>query len=109
MEENSLFYKRLMKASEQRGKSINSIERELGYARNALHNYKNGGEPSGSRLIEIAQYFQLSPEYLMGKELNDARFCASNTFERLNDEQKLEILKIAEQWGYNRIIDPSIK
>ncbi|MGL5898276.1 MAG: helix-turn-helix domain-containing protein [Lactobacillaceae bacterium] len=48
------------------GKSTNQIERELGYPRNALHNYRTGSEPSATRLMELSQYFQLSPGYLMG-------------------------------------------
>ncbi|MCE2142273.1 helix-turn-helix domain-containing protein, partial [Streptococcus thermophilus] len=47
-------------------KSFNQVERDLGYPRNALHNYKNGVEPSGIRLIELAHYFGVTPEYLLG-------------------------------------------
>ncbi len=67
MIEETIFYSRLKQEIEKSGKSTNQIERELGYSRNALHNYKNGTEPSGTRLIEIAEYFHVSPKFLIGK------------------------------------------
>lgn len=45
---NDLFYHRLKELVESSGKSANQIERELGYPRNSLNNYKLGGEPSGT-------------------------------------------------------------
>ena len=51
---NNLFYHRLKELVESSGKSANQIERELGYPRNSLNNYKLGGEPSGTRLIGLS-------------------------------------------------------
>ena len=39
--EESIFYKRVRKLATDLGKSFNQIEKELGYSRNALSNYKN--------------------------------------------------------------------
>lgn len=61
---NDLFYHRLKELVESSGKSANQIERELGYPRNSLNNYKLGGEPSGTRLIGLSEYFNVSPKYL---------------------------------------------
>lgn len=66
LKKNYLRLKELAQASE---KSFNKIERELNYPRNALHNYKEGREPLGTRLIELAHYFGVTPEYLLGEEL----------------------------------------
>lgn len=68
MKEKNLFFDRFMLQVRRSNKSINAIEKELGYPRNSLNNYKNGGEPSGSRLVEIAEYFNVSPEFLIGKK-----------------------------------------
>ena len=46
MAENQLFYPRLEELIRLSKKSFNQVERDLGYPRNALHNYKNGVEPS---------------------------------------------------------------
>ncbi|CAJ1223383.1 helix-turn-helix domain-containing protein [Lactococcus lactis] len=100
MEKNNLFYERLTKAIEKSGKSANCVERELGYSRNALHNYKNGTEPSGSRLIELAQYFNISPEYLIGKQECIQYYDLEDYFQNLNEKQKLEIYMLSHEWIY---------
>lgn len=93
-----VFYKKLEELIKMSGKSINKIERELGYPRNALHNYKNDAAPSGIRLVEIAQYFQVSPEYLVGK--TEAKDCWSikKIFCELNPEQKLAMSELCFKW-----------
>ena len=61
----NIFYLRLKALTHESGNSFNQIERELGYTRNALANYKNGGVPSGIRLMELANYFKVLPDYLI--------------------------------------------
>lgn len=68
MMEESLFYKRVKKLGEDLGKSFNQIEKELGYSRNALSNYKTKTMPSAIRLLELAEYFDVSPRYLLGMD-----------------------------------------
>jgi len=48
MIEDNIFYLRLQQAIIESGKSANQIERELGYSRNALHNYKWERNPQPS-------------------------------------------------------------
>lgn len=103
MEKCSLFYERLSKLVEESGKSMNCIERELGYSRNALHNYKNGGEPSGSRLIEISEYFQVPPVYLIGKVEEPDSSQIRKFFKNLNNEQKFKMLELSQEWWSKKI------
>lgn len=56
MQEETIFYQRLKILKIDSKKSFNQIERDLGYPRNALHNYQKGGEASGVRLLELANY-----------------------------------------------------
>lgn len=103
MKRSSVFYERLVNEVEKRKKSINYIERELGYPRNALHNYKNGSGPSGSRLIEISQYLKISPLYLIGMS-NDKNIDSPTIyFKQLSEVEKLDMLKIAQDWAYLKI------
>lgn len=101
---NCIFYERLLQAIKQTGKSVNQIERELGYPRNSLHNYRNHTEPSGIRLIELSQYFQVSPAYLIGKTQNNSCIDLKNFFHHLNDEEKLKVLNLSQEWVYRKII-----
>lgn len=103
MNDNHLFQERLTQAIKLSGKSTNQIERELGYPRNALHNYKMGSEPSATRLMELSQYFQLPPGYLMGVIPNNLTNNPLAYFEQLNEEQKKEMLKITQKWSYDKI------
>lgn len=101
MEENSIFYDRLIKLIVRSGKSFNSIERDLGYPRNSLHNYKNGAEPSGTRLVELAEYFNTSPSYLMGKDRKNNFMDPEKYFLDLPIEDKLKLLKVSQEWAYD--------
>jgi len=98
MNDNHLFQERLTQAIKLSGKSTNQIERELGYPRNALHNYRTGSEPSATRLMKLSQYFQLPPGYLMGVISNHVPNNPRAYFEQLNEEQKVEMLKITQKW-----------
>lgn len=103
MTDNHLFQERLTQAIKLSGKSTNQIERELGYPRNALHNYRTGSEPSATRLMELSQYFQLPPGYLMGVIPNHVPNNPRAYFEQLNEEQKVAMLKICHNWAENFI------
>ena len=107
---NDLFYRRLKDLIEKSGKSANQIERELGYPRNSLNNYKLGGEPSGTRLIGLSEYFNVSPKYLIGliddpansstmilsNEHNDSP--PINIFKSLTHKEKKEMCLICQKW-----------
>lgn len=103
MTEETIFYWRLRQEIKKCGKSANQIERELGWPRNALHNYKNGTEPSGIRLIELAEYFNVSPQFLIGKTEVACVKSPEDLFEQLSEFQKFEILKVSNNWAENLI------
>ncbi|TNU78176.1 helix-turn-helix domain-containing protein [Lactococcus lactis] len=97
MFEISKFYQRLNKFVKQSGKSFNHVEKELGFPRNLLKNYQNVTEPSGFRLMEIAQYFGISSDYLMGRTNNPCIDHVTSTLKGLSEEEKLEMLSLAQQ------------
>jgi transcriptional regulator with XRE-family HTH domain len=63
-----MFYEILKSLAEEHSKSLNQIERELGYPRNALNQYKKGNIPSAKRTAEIAKYFGVTTNYLLGDD-----------------------------------------
>lgn len=76
------------------------MERELGYCRNALNNYKCGRTPSAIRLIELSEYFKVTPEYLIGKESPIiSTSSAQHYFERLTEKEKLNMLALCQNWA----------
>ena len=64
----SLFEK-IKELCQKRGISINSLEETLGYSRNTIYSMKNK-KPNAERLQEIADYFNVSTDYLLGRTEN---------------------------------------
>ncbi|WP_257140947.1 XRE family transcriptional regulator [Lactococcus lactis] len=75
----------------------------MAYPRNALHNYKNRRAPSGCRLLELANYFQVKSEYLIGKSELVDQHRVDYIFEKLSIKEKLEFLKFLQNWVENII------
>ncbi|WP_374788060.1 helix-turn-helix domain-containing protein [Lactococcus lactis] len=59
-------FERIKQLVEDSKKSMNEIDRELGYPRNTLSGLQNR-KPSIGRLNEIAEYFDVSTDYLLGR------------------------------------------
>lgn len=98
MKETSIFYDRLRKLIEDSQLSANGLEKALGYSRNTLQNYRNGQEPSATRLIELSDYFGVSPKYLLGQETESKMAPINTIFDRLDFEQKKELTMICQKW-----------
>lgn len=60
-------FERIKELARKQGKSLNKVEEELGYGKNVLYRLKNSN-PSAERLQEIADYFNVSVDYLLGRE-----------------------------------------
>lgn len=98
MEEEGIFYERVKALSQGLGKSFNQIEKDLNYPRNALNNYKNCRTPSGIRLIELAEYFGVSAEYLIGKNNISGIESIELMFNKMTVNQKREIFHVSQNW-----------
>ncbi|KZK39186.1 helix-turn-helix transcriptional regulator [Lactococcus taiwanensis] len=98
MSTDNIFYTRLRTLSHKLGKSLNQVEKELGYPRNSLNNYKNHQMPSGVRLMEIADYFKVTPDYLLGKSNSMQIESVNEIFEELSPKQKIEMYDLCKDW-----------
>ena len=99
----SYFGERLEEQIKILNKSYNQVERELGYPRNALHNYKHTKKPSGDRLMELSNYFGVSPEYLIGGSKKQELGSVKVIFHNLSSEQRREMLVLCQDWLLSRI------
>lgn len=93
------FYERFMEQVKLVHKTVSEVERDLGYPRNALKNYKYDVMPSGARLIELSHYFEVTPEYLIGVERPITGKLLESFFENLTPQQKANIYFIAQKWA----------
>lgn len=62
-------FDRIKELVQKQGLSINLLEEKLGYSRNTIYNLKNS-KPSTERISEIADYFNVSTDYLLGRTDN---------------------------------------
>lgn len=71
--EKSMFslFEKIKELAKAQGLSINGLEDKLGYSRNSLYNLKTK-KPNAERLQEIADFFGVSTDYLLGRTDNPA-------------------------------------
>ena len=62
-------FDRIKELAQKQGLSINLLEEKLGYSRNTIYNLKTS-KPSTERISEIADYFNVSTDYLLGRTDN---------------------------------------
>ncbi|QDK70182.1 helix-turn-helix domain-containing protein [Lactococcus protaetiae] len=62
-----MFYERLKSLANEKKKSLNQIENDLGFSKNTLYNSKKY-TPQGDKLAKLAEYFGVSIDYLLGKK-----------------------------------------
>lgn len=59
-------FDRIKKLADSRGKSIVDVEADLGLSKNYLYKWKKSA-PNSTKLIEVADYFDVSTDYLLGR------------------------------------------
>ena len=64
----STFFERYSELCKSTGETPNSVARVVGASSGSVTAWKNGTEPRNSTIVKIASYFNVSVEYLLGKE-----------------------------------------
>lgn len=64
-------FEKIKELAKKRGKALGQVEEDLGYGRNTLYKIKNS-TPNAERIAEIANYFNVSTDYLLGRTENPA-------------------------------------
>lgn len=59
-------FDRLKKLCDEQGISVNTLEERIGLGRNTLYSWKKK-IPTGSNLTKVADYFDVSTDYLLGR------------------------------------------
>lgn len=62
-------FERIKELASRKNKNLQKIANDLGYGENYFYSLNTGKQPSAKRLSEIAQYFNVSVDYLLtGKD-----------------------------------------
>lgn len=72
------------------GKKPNPVGKDLGISSGTISQWKNGSIPSGEKLIQIAEYFNVSVDYLLGRE--DVSVVSNDTNNKKLDEMSASLL-----------------
>ena len=62
-------FEKVRELAKKKGLSLNQVEEKLGYSKNTLYSLKRQ-KVSSERLQEIADYFNVSTDYLLGRTDN---------------------------------------
>ena len=62
------FYERYIAACQKKGVSPSTAAESMGFTRSAVSNWKKGKEPKFSTIKQIAEYFDISPDYFYDNE-----------------------------------------
>lgn len=105
----SLTFDRIKNLAKKQGLSINLLEEKLGYSRNTIYNLKSS-KPSAERLQEIADYFNVSTDYLLGRTDNPNILIASTETENVTSQyamiqRKAKSLSVSDQERLLQIMD----
>ena len=65
------FWKRYCELCSQKGTSPNAVASQLGFSNATCTKWKNGSIPSSKSLAKIAEYFNVSTDYLLGNETEE--------------------------------------
>ncbi|MGY3736760.1 helix-turn-helix domain-containing protein [Lactococcus taiwanensis] len=98
MEKNYIFHQRLKEQCRKIKKPIYQVERELNYPRSALNNYRYGKIPSGLRLLELSDYFDVNPEYLLGLSDDPKQTTIAEYFYGLELGKKKELYQLCKEY-----------
>ena len=66
----SIFFTRYCQLCRGLGKSPNGLAKELGIPSGSISAWKRGTMPHNSRILSLAEFFDVSPDYLCGKTDN---------------------------------------
>ncbi|MFS1190979.1 helix-turn-helix domain-containing protein [Enterococcus lactis] len=61
-------FERIKFLAKKHSKTMKQVTIDLGYSENYFYSLKSGKQPSAEKLQEIADYFNVSVDYLLGRE-----------------------------------------
>ncbi|MDT2400880.1 helix-turn-helix transcriptional regulator [Enterococcus avium] len=80
-------FERIKKLANNQGKGVSKVALELGFSENLFYRWKNS-EPKARDLEKVADYFDVSVDYLLGRT-DDPHFNPATVDDEDNYEQEL--------------------
>ena len=90
---------------DEKGISIYALEKDLGFGHHTIRNWDTA-RPNSEKLEKVAQFFNVTTDYLLGKEADDETMRIAEElrnspgkrmlFDSVRDYDEIEIQKVAE-------------
>ncbi len=88
-------FDRLKKLCDEQGLSVNKLEEKIGLSKNTLYSWKKN-TPKGSNLTKVADFFDVSTDYLLGRTDKKRYYDLTEQDEKEVEEELERILKNSE-------------
>ena len=110
----TVLYQRIKSLCSEHSMTINKLESELGFSPSSIQKWKTINSPSVNKVIEVAKYFDVSVDYLLG--ITDIRGSADDILgdsdiisiqrarEKMPEQDKeklMQMLKIGFDYAFN--------
>jgi transcriptional regulator with XRE-family HTH domain len=109
---------RIQDLCDSKGINLSNLQKDLGFSNGTIYRW-NTSMPSADRLLKVAQYFDVTVDYLLGKEKNNTEIITTSVSRYLNiplDEPKtlkimckIALLNKTNQAIISDMIDSMIK
>lgn len=79
--------------------SVNKMLSDIGLSAFVIRNMKNGSAPSVDKMIAIAEYFDVSMDYLLGADISDKntyKGIYADFFSSLSEEELKKVYELAK-------------
>ncbi|HEL1657866.1 helix-turn-helix transcriptional regulator [Streptococcus suis] len=86
-------FERIKELCKKHGISLNALEEKLGYSRNTIYSLKKQ-KPNAERIAEIADYFNVSTDYLLGRTDNP-RIASDETEKFYFEGKEVDVERLA--------------
>lgn len=98
-----MFYERFIQLCKDNNEKPTNVLKSIGVSSGNLNNWKNGTSVKSDILVQLSEHFNVTTDYLLGKEKNE--FTKLNVAEKLllkmfnsfSDEDKIEIIQDLQQ------------
>lgn len=99
-------FERIKELAKARGVTLGALEEKLGLSRNSIYTIKNK-KPSAERLQLIADYFNVSTDYLLGRTDNP-RIASDDTASEYTTEDLRKMARNAKTFDGKPLTDEDV-
>lgn len=94
-------FERIKKLADKQGKSLQKVSEDLGLSQNYIYNLKGAKSPAADKLSLIADYFNVSVDYLIGRDEQQTKDNISfgERVKALRSKKKISVSTLAEELG----------